>query len=83
MTAHRAKPILTPERVKWFRLYYSVELAWGVFHACLDDANWKCGAHLSGDEPPDVVEAAHWFDTLTPSQRRRLCRKVERRNPGE
>lgn len=81
MTAHRAKPTLTTERVDWFARYYAQNLAWGVFHACLDDGNLFCGAEVLGrDEwPADLRDAAKWFDKLTPSQRRRLGRKAERK----
>lgn len=79
MTAHRPKPTITPERVDWFARYEMTAPCWGAFHVALDDGNYKCGAVLSGDEPDDVREAAAWFDSLTPSQRRRLRDKAERR----
>lgn len=91
MTAHRQKPTITPERVQWFADYYKQNPVWGVFHASLDDGN-LCGAS-TGDLfdtttmrwvpggraswPADVREAAAWFDTLTPSQRKRLAMKAE------
>ena len=48
MTAHRAKPTITPERVDWFARYLADNPAWGVFHVSLDDGNHKLGA------------ASHW-----------------------
>jgi hypothetical protein len=35
---------ITPERVDWFFRYRSENSAWGIFHVCLDDGNWECGA---------------------------------------
>jgi hypothetical protein len=79
MTAHKSKPTITPERVTWFREYHQANPAWGVFHVVLDDENWKLkidDKQLNG-QPDDVVEAARWFNMLTPSQRARLERRVE------
>ncbi len=83
MTAHATKPTITPERIQWFADYYRANPAWGVFHVCLYDANWKIGSSTGtldnprGKWPEDLLEAADWFDTLTPSQRRRLALKAE------
>jgi len=100
MTAHRTKPVLTHDRVRWFADYHGREPEWGVFHVALADGNYHCGAadkalrpgtgrRVNGsfvparydfgrDEwPADVAEHAAWFDTLTPSQRRRLGQKAE------
>lgn len=81
MTAHAPKPTLTRERVEWFARYYIAEPAWGVFHCTLDDGNWSCPAfplpRHESEYSADVLEHARWFDTLTPSQRRRLGRKAE------
>lgn len=75
MTAHVTKSVITPERIRWFADYYKRNPEWGVFHVCLSDGNWRCGADaLVSDQ--DVQEAARWFGTLTPSQRRRLGQKA-------
>ena len=93
MTAHRAKPTITPERVDWFARYYAENRAWGVFHVSLDDGNYTLGAsegrwdneggrwvHCGRAEwADDLREAAGWFDALTPTQRRKLGRKAEAR----
>lgn len=104
MTAHSPKPTITPERVEWFARYWWANPTWGVFHVCLDDGNWECGAadrmHRPGtgvtvaslfvpsrhdvgrDEwPAELREHAEWFDSLTPSQRRRLGQKASRWRP--
>jgi hypothetical protein len=85
LTAHRAKPTLTAARVRWFAEYVKRFPAWGVFHVALSDANYECGAAVACARtgglreawPADVREHAEWFDSLTPSQRRRLGAKAE------
>lgn len=82
MTAHAPKLTITPERVEWFARYYVANPAWGIFHACLDDGNWKFGVYSWEDPskfPKDVLEHALWFNKITPSQRRRLGKKAEAR----
>jgi hypothetical protein len=79
MTAHPPKPTLTPERVQWFANYYKDQsYSWGVFSFSLADGRF-CGATFTRQDkhPADLVEHARWFDTLTPSQRRRLRDKAE------
>lgn len=92
MTAHRPKPTITPERIRWFAEYHGREPAWGEFHVVLDDGNYtsKAGPYHPDPEvvaairaswPADLREAARWFDQLTPSQKARLGRKAERWKP--
>lgn len=79
MTAHPAKPTLTSERIQWFAAYYKANsYSWHVFAFSLADGRF-CGATFTRQEkhPPELVEAAARFDTLTPSQRRRLRDKAE------
>lgn len=102
VTRHPDKPLITPERIAWFAAYLRENMAWGIFHASLDDGNYQCGAademvrtgtgrpdglggyiparyDMKRDEwPAELREAAQWFDSLTPSQRRRLGIKAER-----
>lgn len=94
MTAHKQKPTITPGRIAWFAAYHLEHPEWGVFHVPLSDNNWGCPAapyHPDPDVraaerakwPADVREAAEWFDQLTPSQHRRLERRVEKFNARE
>lgn len=82
MTRPYAQETLTPERVRWFAEYYRQNPSWGVFHVCLDDGNYKCGA-ISMERgggfasyPPDVQEHVKWFEKLSPSQRARLGKRA-------
>lgn len=81
MTAHRDKPTLTPDRVRWFADYHRRHPAWGIFHVALSDGNYEFGAAkeaLARDAwTAEEREAAAWFDALTPSQRRRLGQRAE------
>lgn len=72
MTAHRTKPIITPERIAWFTAYHRKHTAWGAFHGSLDDGNYRHGACDPIGEPGEQ-EAIEWFNQLSPSQRRRLA----------
>lgn len=87
VTAHRTKPTITPERIEWFARYYTANPSWGEFHVALDDGNYKCeaGPHhpthtaeIRATWPADLRDAAEWFDTLTPSQRRRLAVRAKK-----
>lgn len=66
MTAHRSKPTITPERVRWFAEYLAREPAWGVFHVSLSDGNYNCGAaeHMlrpgTGQTVNGVFVPARW-----------------------
>jgi hypothetical protein len=79
MTAPAGKVEITQERRRWFAAYLREHLAGGVFHSQFDDGNWKSTVHEStlAGQPDDVIEHAHWFNTLTPSQRRRLRDRSE------
>lgn len=92
MTAHRSKPTITPERIEWFARYHAAEPAWGEFHVVLDDGNYKSDAapyHPSAEAraaimaewPADLRDAVEWFNTLSPSQKKRLGQKAEAWRP--
>lgn len=81
MTAHRAKPTLTAERVAWFIHYRRKYPGWGVFHVVLSDGNWKLPIDPSSTAvtgEPGEADAIAWFNDLTTSQRRRLGMRVAR-----
>jgi hypothetical protein len=80
MSAHKQKPTITPERVQWFAAYYQQNRTWGIFHVCLFDGNYWCDAASEsrvGEWTPEMREHVDWFNSLTPSQRRRLGTKAE------
>lgn len=85
MTAHRDKPTISAEWIRWFADYYRDQPAWGIFHVSLSDGNWKLGAAdfdpatrlPRAQWPSEMKDAADWFDRLTPSQRRRLKIKAQ------
>jgi len=79
MTAHRSKPTLTADVVARFAAYHDRNPAWGIVHVSFDDGNWEhTVSDLLDDDDTDedrAIAAIH--DALTPSQRRRLLRKVQ------
>jgi len=57
MTAHRTKSVITIERIMWFAAYYEKNPAWGVFHVCLSDGNYKCKSAQFWHRPGTGVRA--------------------------
>lgn len=78
MTAHRSKPTLTADVVARFAAYHDRNPAWGIVHVSFDDGNWEhTVSDLLDDDTDEDRAIAAIHDALTPSQRRRLLRKVQ------
>lgn len=78
MTAHPAKPTLTPDRIRWFADYYRKHPSWGAFHVQLGDGNYKLTADYRDSRGEHgEANAISWFNSLTESQRKRLGTRAQ------
>ena len=75
------KPTITADRIAWFAAYFRRHPTSEIFHGALADRNYACGvgaATWAGGRADAVDrEAAAWFNTLSPTQRKRLGQKAE------
>lgn len=79
MSAHPPKAVLTPDRVRWFAEYRKKHRGWGLFHTL--ERGGTLGVvspyNVARHDSAELNEAADYFDSLTPSQRRRLRERAE------
>lgn len=78
MTAPSARIHITPEIVARFAGYHARNPSWGVLHVSFDDGNWNTniGSWIGDEITAEERGLVGIHDAMTPSQRRRLCRKA-------